>query len=195
MHSCIERGGELLLQSEGKVYCTMLDASKAFDGVKYSKLFDILLQRELPAPLLRLLLNQYSRQLVRTFWKGETSNVFQTVNGVRQGGVLSPVLFTLYIDILLHRLEDSGFGCTVGQEYFGILCYADDITLLSPTLYGLQKMLAICEQFSYEYNINYNPKKTVCLCFSGKQLPQDADCATLYGNQYHGAHLPNTWAI
>ena len=113
--------------------------------------------------------------------KGETSHVFQTVNGVRQGGVLSPVLFTLYTDVLLHRLEDSGFGCTVGQEYFGVLCYADDITLLSPTLYGLQNMLAICEQFGNEYNINYNPKKTVCLCFCGKQLHQDTNCATLYG--------------
>ena len=111
------------------------------------------------------------------------SSFFHTVNGVRQGGVLSPILFTLYIDVLLQRLQNCGAGCMVGCEYFGVLCYADDITLLSPTVLGLQKMLQICEQFGGEYNIKYNPKKTVCICFHAKPIQMDNIGVALYGKR------------
>lgn len=169
------------LNRKGNVFCSMLDASKAFDGVKYDKLFEVLMKRGLPSPILRLLLYQYTHQRVRTFWKGETSGFFHTVNGVRQGGVLSPILFTVYLDVLLERLRDSGVGCMVGQSYFGVLCYADDVTLLSPTVFGLQKMLQICEQFGSEFNIRYNPKKTVCMCFHRKRIDLDGFSVRLYG--------------
>jgi hypothetical protein len=168
---------------KGKVYCAMLDASKAFDGVKFDKLFNILKQRGIPALILRLLLHQYTSQKVRTLWKGETSTFFNTVNGVRQGGVISPILFTLYIDVLLQRLKASGFGCMVGQAYFGTVCYADDITLLSPTMCGLQSMLRICENYGSEFNIKYNPKKTVCVCFSKTHVAEMTGHIKLYGEQ------------
>ena len=66
----------------------------------------------------------YQRQRVRTVYQGKTSDCFRTSNGVRQGGVLSPVLFTVYIDVLLKRLESSGVGCFIGHEYYGSLCSA-----------------------------------------------------------------------
>ena len=171
----------------------MLDASKAFDGVIYEKLFELLINRGLPMPMLRLLLYQYTHQLVRTTWQGESSDIFSTVNGVRQGGVLSPVLFTVYIDVLLQRLKDKGLGCMVGQTYFGVLCYADDVTLLSPTRNGLQQMLEVCEKFGEQHNIKYNPKKTVCMCFGPNS--NAVTNVTLYGKPLswstHSKHLGN----
>ena len=44
-------------------------------------------------------------------------------NGVKQGGVLSPLLFKLYIDGLLIRLQKSGVGCHMNNIYMGALSY------------------------------------------------------------------------
>ena len=107
----------------------------------------------------------YSRQRVRTKWGNSVSNSFNVVNGVRQGGVLSPILFAIYIDVLLKKLENSGYGCHVGHEFFGALGSADDITLLSPTVYALQKMIDICVLYGIEFDVMYNAKKTVCMFF------------------------------
>ena len=67
---------------------------------------------------------------------------------LNQGGVISPILFKLYIDRLLLCLQRSGLGCHISNTYMGALSYADDITLISPSLYGLNRMLDICNKFA-----------------------------------------------
>ena len=68
------------------------------------------------------------------------------MNGVKQGGVISPILFYLYIDRLLLCLQRSGLRCHISNTYMGALSYADDITLVSPSVYGLNRMLDICNK-------------------------------------------------
>ena len=75
----------------------------------------------------------YANNYVRVAWRGVMSNYFLASNGVKQGGVLSPVLFCLYIDDLLLTLSQSGVGCYVGINFAGALAYADDIVLVAPT--------------------------------------------------------------
>ena len=76
-----------------------------------------------------------------------------TSNGIKQGSVISPVFFTIYMDVLLKRLEDSGYGCRVGSYYYGALGYADDLKILCPTLNGLQNMMHICEEYGKDLNM------------------------------------------
>ena len=151
------------------VYSCYVDATKAFDRVRYDKLFNLLIERGLPPVVIRALLDLYERQQLRTRWKGHTSNIFNTTNGIRQGGVISPILFCIYIDELLLRLERKGSGCWVGKYFYGAIGYADDLTLLSPSIAGLRDLLNVCEEFSNEYDVKYNPDKTVCMLFSKKQ--------------------------
>jgi hypothetical protein len=87
---------------------------------------------------------------------------------VRQGGISSPVLFTIYMDMLINRLESSKVGCYIGKEYFGVLCYADDVTLVAPTGSALQKLVDICEQFGREFDVVYNPNKSMCIAIGSK---------------------------
>ena len=82
----------------------------------------------------------YSQQTMTVQWGDITSDAFKTSNGVKQGGVLSPILLTLYIDILLSRLKSCGFVCYIGQSFVGVLGYADDIVLLAPMRYSLSRL-------------------------------------------------------
>jgi len=88
----------------GSAFCTLFDATKAFDRGNYCKLFTKLMSRNIPRKYLRLLLNMYTSSVARVSWNGIFSQSFTVENGVRQGGVVSPVLFCLYIDGLLQRL-------------------------------------------------------------------------------------------
>ena len=70
---------------------------------------------------------------------------FTVSNGVKQGGVLSPVLFCVYIDSLLHSVAECGVGCFIGRVFVGALVYADDIVLLSTTAAtGMRTLLHDC---------------------------------------------------
>ena len=84
----------------------------------------------------------YTNQTLRVKWGSVMSAFFTVMNGAKQGGVLSPVLFAVYTDGLLLRLQESGVGCHMGGHYADSLAYADDITLISPStcMTGLRKM-------------------------------------------------------
>ena len=81
-------------------------------------------------------------------WNVQFSNKFSVSNGVRQGGVLSPILFTVYVDDLLTELEKKGVGCYWNNHFVGALCYDDDIALLAPSPAALHLMLDTCSSFA-----------------------------------------------
>jgi len=126
------------------VLCTFLDASKAFDRVHYSKLFKLLVSHQVPACIVRVLINFYTSNYEQVSGCGILSDYFLAVNGVKQGGVLSPVIFCLYVDGLLVKLSNGGIGCFVGSNFVGALAYADETVFPAPIASALRKMLAIC---------------------------------------------------
>ena len=68
-------------------------------------------------------------------------------------------------------LKKKKFGCWINGEYYGIIGYADDLFLLSPSKSALQKMLQSCESYAKKHNlvfstdINPNKSKTKCIAF------------------------------
>ena len=95
------------------------------------------------------------------------SNCFTKRNGVKQGGVLSPLLFDIYTDSLLKRLEESGVGYHMGGHFTGALVYVDDITLLSPSMSGLRTLSTVCEEYATEFDVTFNGKKRSVVVFQG----------------------------
>ena len=67
----------------------------------------------------RLLLNMYTQQKLQVKWNNILTQQFDVTNGVRQGGVLSPLFFSLYIDDLLEKLKNNGTGCHIGYTFVG----------------------------------------------------------------------------
>jgi len=95
------------VNNRGTAYCTMLDA---FDRVEYAKLFRLLLSRYLSPVIIRVLLFMYTHNTARVAWNGVVSKHFVVLNGVKQGGVFSPILFCVYFDSLLTKLANAGYG-------------------------------------------------------------------------------------
>ena len=98
----------------------------------------------------RWLLNVYLQQKLCVQWNNSFSDYFKVTNGFKQGGVISPVLFCLYIDGLLIELKRSGVGCYMGSVFAGAFGYADDLKLLTPTVTAMRKMVMICENYARE---------------------------------------------
>ena len=104
---------EYYVSNGSAAFVLYLDASKAFDRVCHSKLFNVLQAQGVCLLILRALFNMYTQSVMKVRWKSETSNSFTLQNGVKQGGCLSPMLFTVYFDGLIRRLEAKGIGYRV----------------------------------------------------------------------------------
>ena len=106
-------------------------------------LFELLIAKHICPTVARLLCFLYTSQQYRIKWGGAILSSFSVKSGVKQGGVLSSRLFSIYLDVLLCRLKMCGMRCYYGNLYVGCLAYADDVVLLSPTLESLKEMLKI----------------------------------------------------
>ena len=103
-------------------------------------------------------------------WNNTMSTGVNVSNGVRQGGILSPYLFCIYVDELSKMLNNVHVGCFVGTMLVNHLMYADDLVLLSPSAAGLSILLSICSTYGIEYDVMYNSTKSNVLIFRSKLL-------------------------
>ena len=162
------------------VIVTLLDCSKAFDMCRFSTLFQKLLDRNFPPIVIRLLIFVYEEQEGCVVWDGVRSDSFRITNGTRQGSVLSPVLFSVYLDNLLQELRIQGVGCHMGGVWVGAAGYADDIILLAPSRAAMQKMLKVCEVYASSHN----------LCFSTDPMPSKSKTKCIFMCGYGNPVLP-----
>src|SRR5688572_29871948 len=96
--------------------------------------------------------------------------------GVRQGGLPSPLLFSVYIDNLIKMLQHANLGSRVGLNYVGCIVYADDIVLLSQSVSCIQEMLNMCDLYATEFDVKFNSAKSVALRIGPRY---EATCASL----------------
>ena len=141
------------LQRGSNPIVTLLDCSKAFDTCKFSILFTKLLKKNVPPIVVRVLIAVYEDQYAWVKWGGVRSSLFSICNGTRQGSILSPALFAVYVDDLLQELRSLGVGCYVANIFCGAVGFCDDILLLAPTRDGMQLMLNTCEDFASRNNL------------------------------------------
>ena len=149
------------INNGSEVHGCFLDASKAFDRVDHGIPFHKLEKRGLPAPILCFLMSWYRLQEMKIQWGSNCHSVpFNVSNGVRQGSVLSPMLFAVYLDGLLEELCVSGVGCHWRWMFAGVFCYADDLVLLAPCPSALRTMLSICLSYAQSHGLVFNAAKT-----------------------------------
>jgi len=121
-------------------------------------------------PIVRLLATWYNGSCVYVRWGSAVSAYFSLTCGVRQGGVLSPVLFTISVESIIERLQMSGYGCVIGGEFFGCIIYVYDFVLISHSGCVLQKMIDICVDELNCIGLSFNVKKNCLLRFGPRYM-------------------------
>ena len=158
-------------------------ATEVTIGHSLNKLID----RGMPDVFVRLLVYWYRTQHACARWSAACSEMFAVRNGVRQGGILSPLFFNVYMDGLSDILCRTECGCTMCGRMINHLMYADDLVMLSPSAKGLQRLVDIicqpavdilchkqhilCAAYGDIHDIKFNHDKTVCM-----YLPSKGNC-------------------
>ena len=96
--------------------------------------------------------------------------MFSVSNGVRQGGILSPFLFNVYVDDLSKSLNACRTGCIIADKVANHVMYADDLVIFSPCEKGLSQLLAICQRYGVSHDILYNSAKSAILLFKNHAM-------------------------
>ena len=141
-------------------------------------LFNKLIRRGVPITIIKLLVYWYSHQTFCVKCGYHTSDLFTVINGVRQGSILSPHLFAVYVDDLSSSLIRSSHGCRINDVVLNHLFYADDLCLMAPSPAALQVLINICSLFSAQHDLVFNPNKSMCMVI--KPHKYKLNCPSLY---------------
>ena len=158
------------------IFVTFLDASKAFDKIDFWLLIQKLITKDFPVFIIKVLAYWYCHQEMHVRWGSTSTSSFHLLSGVKQGGILSPMLFNVYMDQLSIRLNRSGIGGDIGGHLINHLCYADDLCLISLSSAGMQSLLDICNSYAIEHVLTYNSNKSYSLCFKPKHIKFARPC-------------------
>lgn len=161
--------------------CAM-DLSKAFDRVNHHLMFIKLMDRKIPVNLLSVLEHWLSVCSSCVRWGEIMTNFCSICSGTRQGGVLSPFLFVLYIDNVVHKVCSSGIGCFIGLSCVSIFIYADDVILLAPSVNALQQLVSLCEREFESLDMILNARKTICMRIGPRYQHACCGIVTISGN-------------
>lgn len=155
-----------------EVYVCFVDFSKAFDNVKHEKLVELLKTTGLDSKDIRIIANLYWDQSAKIRIAGELSEDTQIKKGVRQGCVLSPILFNLYSEAIFNEvLHDAAEGIKMNGELINNIRYADDTAIIASSLEDLQSLLQRVNDISEEFGLKLNISKTKWMCISKQQIP------------------------
>ena len=147
--------------------CT-LDAEKCFDSINHvSLLYKLINVLEINHWM--LLHRWYSNLQGVVRWNGNYSCPFRITRGTRQGSLLSPYLFNVFIKDLCNELQLCHQGLSIDRFKFNNVTYADDITLMCSSITGLQSLIDICVAYSLKWHFKFNPEKSKCMTI-GKNL-------------------------
>ena len=116
----------------------------------------------LPIAHWRLLYRWYSNLRASVRWNSVTGTPFHVSRGTRQGSLLSPMLFNIFIDQLLRTLRSTNAGVRLGHHHSNSFAYADDISLFSATVPGLQQLIDLCEDFARKWRFTFSRSKSKC---------------------------------
>ena len=142
------------------IHIAGLDVSKAFNNVV--KLMDV----NILFCILNTLINWYSKLSACVQWTGKLSQQFDMCCDVREGSLISPLIFNFIINDLVSLMKSEGYSYYLGNVYAGCLLFANDIKLLSASMRQLQCMLNVYYQYCCKWNLQFYVKKSTVMVIS-----------------------------
>ena len=146
------------------IHIASLDATKAFDKLWRGGLFYKLIPK-IDAKLWRSIIAYYNQSKIIVKINNNRSNIYNTSQGCKQGGILSPYLFNFFVNDLLEEVIKLNIGCKLDNKNVSIIAYYDDILVMSPTAFHLNMILNHCHLYATFWKMEFNQKKSAYLSF------------------------------
>ena len=145
------------------IYCCYLDAKQAFDRVWINGLLHKLHNLGFRGKILRIISEMFKDNTSKTLVNGILSDSLTHHQGTKQGSILSPFFYIVFLDQLLWELEGSNHGLKIHDTPVCAPTQADDIVLLSLSRQGIEAMLTICSNYTSKWRYSYNPTKSAVM--------------------------------
>ena len=170
-------------------YVAFIDISKAYDRVWREGLWSKLIKAGIIGKMLRVLKNIYKNVESSVLLGQLRTDFFNIEVGVRQGCLLSPLLFDLFLNDIVEVVNRLGKGVKCGNKRVSILLFADDIALMAETREDLELMLKTVFEYSLLYRFKFNYDKCAVMVFKKSKSTPDpivyGDCVGVCKCGYH----------
>ena len=148
------------------VHCLLIDYSKAYDKTNNRILLCKMIESNLPKNIVLLFKNIFENSFIGVRFQNVCcGSDFKALNGIRQGGIASGILFTFYINEILDVVSKMNSGCSLARQRANIIAYADDLTVVAPCMSSLQNIVDIVYMMSVELCLSLNVRKTQYIVF------------------------------
>ena len=155
-----------------ELYLVFLDLEKAYDTVNRDKLFRLLRHVGVDRKIIRVIESLYEGNEVQFTLGDVTTGWVENNIGVRQGCVMSPMLFNLYLEELIVRIRKARIGVEIGGERLGCLTYADDVVLMAERKEEMEELLHIAHTYGREWDLKFSVKKCKVMEFGSEGSSQ-----------------------
>ena len=186
-----------------KTYICFIDIKKAYDRVWRDGLWWTIAENGVKGKMWRILRAMYRTSKSKVFCGGQDSEIFDVELGVRQGDVLSPLVFSIFFNGLIRALKAKGYGVEVRWKRICGLWYADDIALMAGSQQELRDMLKCVDEYCEKWRCAANAKKSGVMIVGGADDGHE-DGMPYYLNgevvpivstyKYLGIVFNNTWS-
>lgn len=158
--------------TKAKLFTCFVDFKAAFDTISRQALFYKLLKADIGGNFLKIIQNMYKEVHFQVKLSSGLTESFASKVGVKQGCVLSPTLFNLFVSDLPSIFTECCDPVELYDTPISCLMFADDLVLLSQTAAGLQNCLNKLGDYcdSWSLNVNLNKTKVIIFNKTGKLL-------------------------
>ena len=152
---------EQSVEMQSPLYMVFVDFERAFDSVNRDFIFKALEKYYVPEKIIRLIKEMYKDCTSQVLHNGSSGEPISLISGVKQGCILSPLLFTIVLDCVMRQSNQIPKGIQWGlMERLEDLDFADDICMLSHRRNDMQEKLLKLEQISKVAGLKINVSKT-----------------------------------
>ena len=179
----LEQMIEKSLEFNLPMHIVFIDFKKAFDSLKLESLWSLLETTPINKAYIHLLKLTYDGSTASIKCDIGITRIINILRGVKQGDILSPLLFCIVIAAVLYKTEEDTKHCrppdqdctysgySIGGQVISNLGYADDIAAINANKYNLQMFLSKLAKYAEEVGLKINIDKTKCMTTDKQNRP------------------------
>ena len=165
---------EKYLQHQQNLYHVFIDFKKAFGRVWHAALWATMRKYNISANLVRTIEQLYDKATSAVQMNGSIGEWFRATVGVRQGCLLSPTLFNIFLErIMSDALEEHDGKVSIGSKNITNLRFADDIDALAEEEQELEALVESLDKTCTRYKMEISAEKTKLMTNSANGIQRE----------------------